>query len=389
MSNRCHFLYLVGSLHKGGQERQLELLLRSLDRERYRPAVAVWNYRARDLYLPMLRALDVPVYPVSNGRTRVSKVVALRRLVNTLAPAIVHSYAFYTNVAASLGVMGTRAIAVGSVRSAFEWAKTAAGPVLGRLSARWPRAQIFNSFAAAEEARRAKGMFRPRRIAVVANGLDFDRFPKLGCAGDGRAEIVGVGYLLPVKSWDRLLLAALLLKQRRLDFNIRITGDGPLQQQLEQRARDLNVTEQVQFVPHTDDVPGLLARASFLVHTSMSEGRPNSVMEAMAAGRAVVATSVGDVPRLIDEGVTGFLVPVNDEAILAERMATLIADRALCRRMGSAGRMKAEREFSPDRLVSETLAAYRDAGWQDVSIGGHVSSLNPYASSRLPPLGGR
>ena len=77
------------------------------------------------------------------------------------------------------------------------------------------------------------------------------------------------------------------------------------------------MTEQVQFVPHTDDVPGLLARASFLVHTSMSEGRPNSVMEAMAAGRAVVATSVGDVPRLIHEGVTGFLVPVNDEAIVA------------------------------------------------------------------------
>ena len=69
--------------------------------------------------------------------------------------------------------MGTRAIAVGSVRSAFERAKTGAGPVLGQLSARWPRAQIFNSFAAAEEARRAEGMFRPRRIAVVPNGLDF------------------------------------------------------------------------------------------------------------------------------------------------------------------------------------------------------------------------
>ena len=88
-------------------------------------------------------------------------------------------------------------------------------------------------------------------------------------------------------------------------------------------------------------------------------------MEAMACGRAVVATDVGDTPSIVDHQKTGFVVPRGDDAALVERMATLIADRELCRRMGEAGRLKAEREFGLDRLVSETLAAYRAAGWKD------------------------
>jgi glycosyltransferase involved in cell wall biosynthesis len=85
----------------------------------------------------------------------------------------------------------------------------------------------------------------------------------------------------------------------------------------------------------------------------------------MACGRAVVATDVGDVPHLIDNGKTGFVVPREDEAALTSRIATLLGDRELCCRMGEAGRIKAEREFGIDRLRSETFAAYRAEGWRD------------------------
>jgi glycosyltransferase involved in cell wall biosynthesis len=89
-------------------------------------------------------------------------------------------------------------------------------------------------------------------------------------------------------------------------------------------------------------------------------------MEAMACGRAVVATDAGDVPSLIEDGKTGFIVRRGDDVALVSRCVTLLVDHDLCRRMGIAGRAKAEREFGLDRLVAETLVAYRAAGWRDV-----------------------
>jgi glycosyltransferase involved in cell wall biosynthesis len=88
-------------------------------------------------------------------------------------------------------------------------------------------------------------------------------------------------------------------------------------------------------------------------------------MEAMAAGRAVVATDAGDIPSIVDDGQSGFVVKRGDATKLVERLVTLITNRELCRKMGQAGRPKAAREFGLDRLVSETLGAYRTAGWRD------------------------
>ena len=85
----------------------------------------------------------------------------------------------------------------------------------------------------------------------------------------------------------------------------------------------------------------------------------------MACGRAVVGTDDGDVPHLIDDGKTGFVVPREDEAALTSRITTLLADRELCRWMGEAGRIKAERAFGIERLRSETFATYRAEGWED------------------------
>jgi glycosyltransferase involved in cell wall biosynthesis len=358
-------LYLVGQLTPGGLERQLCYLLQAMDRGRYQPAVAVWNFSEAAAYVHKVRALNVPVYAFPNMPSAAAKLRAFGRLIRQLDPEVVHSYTFYTNFAAYWGIQGTRAIAVGSVRCAFILAKKEAGLWLGSLSARWPRDQICNSSAAAETCRLSRSFFLPKRLSVVRNGLDLEQFRNSPLAVGGRGCIVGVGSLVPVKRWDRLLRVAVELKQSGVDCLIQIAGDGPLHGQLEQQARDLGVIDCIEFIGYTDNIPGLLASARFLVHTSDSEGYPNVVMEAMACGRAVVATDVGDVPSLVEDGKTGFVVHRGDEATLLARMVTLMTDHDLCRRMGEAGRAKAEREFGLDRLVSDTLAAYRTMGWKD------------------------
>jgi glycosyltransferase involved in cell wall biosynthesis len=361
----CRFLYLVGQLRAGGLERQLYFLLQRMDRERYRPEVAVWNLRDDDTYAPRIRNLGVVLHSFPDATSGAAKVGALRRIVAQTKPEVVHSYSFYTNFAAWWATLGTKAAVIGAVQSDFIRDKKGSGPVLGRLSALWPRDQIFNSVVAAENARRSRSLFVPGRRFVVRNGLDLQLFRSVPSSIDGQASVLGIGSLLPVKRWDRLLKAASELKKRGVGCLVQIAGDGPLRESLEQQARDLGVTDRVKFIGHTDSVPDLLGSATFLAHTSETEGTPNVVMEAMACRRAVVATDAGDAPSMIDDGKTGFVVRRGDDAALVDRMATLIADRELCRRMGEAGRVKAEREFGVDRLVSETLAVYRSAGWKD------------------------
>jgi glycosyltransferase involved in cell wall biosynthesis len=363
-ASTCRLLYLVGELHTGGLERQLYYLLMAMDRVRYRPEVAVWNFGENDLHIGPIRALGVPLHRFPAHSSSTAKLREFRRLVQRLNPEIVHSSTFYTNIAAYVATVGTRAIPVGSVRGDFVSCKRDSGVLVGRVSARWPREQISNNATAREVAKDA-GIFAPRRLHVVRNGLDLSRFQWEPVRTDGPAVIAGVGYLLPAKRWERLLRAAAVLNRRGLDFTIRLAGDGPLLADLKAEARRLGVSERVVFAGHVDDVPRLLRGSTFLVHTAEHEGCPNAVMEAMACGRAVIATDAGDVPRLVDDGETGYVVDRGDESALVDRIVTLIRDRNLCRRMGEAGRHKAEREFRLERLVSETFAAYRAAGWVD------------------------
>lgn len=366
-SPRCRILYLIGELHRGGQERQLYSLLSAMDRATYDPAVAVWNCDDDDFHVVRIRGLGVPVHRIG-GSTRVGKLVAFRRLVADLDPDVVHSYSFHTNVAASWATAGTRSIAIGSIRSDFVWAKRGSGRLLGPLSARWPAFHVCNSFAAAVEARRSFSRFAPRRCAVVPNGIDLVRFRPRPLEMHGPAHILGVGYFRPVKRWDRLLQASRELWRRGCDHHVTICGGGITHASLQQLAQQLEIADRVTLLDHVDDVTAPLAASTFVALTSELEGCPNAVMEAMACGRAVIATDVGDVRRLVDDGRTGFVVPSGDHDALVDRLATLARDRQLCAVMGHAARLKAEAELSLERLVSRTLNAYRDAGWNPPAL---------------------
>ena len=359
----CRLLYLVGQLGLGGLERQLVYLIRSMDRGRYKPVVVIWGNSPNYNYVLDLRALDVPVVRLGENPTRSAKLGALHSLVSSLRPEVIHSYTFYTNIAAWWAARGTTAIPIGSVRSNFILDRQKTGKVFGRLCARWPSAQIFNSVTAEQNARQTMTLFRSRRIYVIKNGVDLEQFSPR--SHPERGYILAVGSMYPVKRWDRLIRAAALLASKGLCPEVVHAGSGPLQEELEAMARNLHVEYLFRFLGARHDIPNLLADAAFLVHTAENEGCPNVIMEAMACGRAVVATDAGDIHYLIDDGKTGFVVPKEDEALLADRIATLLEDRELCRRMGDAGRAKAEQAFGLDRLRSETFEAYRAEGWED------------------------
>lgn len=358
-------LYIVGQLKPGGLERQLCYLLRGMDRECYKPAVVVWEFTKNDIYAKEIASLGIPIYSFSLKASRGGKLRGLRALLKHLNPEVVHSYSFFTNFAAQWAACGTRTISIGSVRSDFFWAKRESGFLLGHLSARWPGTQIYNSYSAAKHAEESKDIFVPKRIFVVRNGLDVKQFAHLSNPIPDKAIILGVGSLYPVKRWDRLLRATVEIKRKGVECKIQIVGDGPLRCLLHQHSEEMGISHCVEFLGYRQDISSLINSARFLVHTADTEGCPNVIMEAMACGRPVVAMDAGDIPRLVDDGKTGFVVRQGDEVSLVQRILELLQNHSLCVQMGTAARDKADREFGVDRLVTETLEAYGKAGWKN------------------------
>jgi glycosyltransferase involved in cell wall biosynthesis len=361
--NQPRILYLIGQLGVGGYERQLYYLLQALDRQSYRSAVVVWGSARSSPYVSRITALGIPVYTCSDHVSPLSKLVALRRLVRSLSPELIHSYSFYTNFPAWWSTRGTKTMAVGSIRNNFVSEIRESGPVLGRLSARWPTLQICNSVAAKAAVASAKGPYKPSRLHVVMNGLDMQHF-QAQALPPGDPVLLAVGRLSAQKRWDRLLKAMALVKQRGLRFSVRHAGEGPLRSVLEAEAKALGVGDLIQFLGIRQDMPALFASSTFLVHTAEEEGCPNVIMEAMACGRAVVATDAGHSPQLVEDGKTGFIVERGDGQALGARIAALVANRELAMQMGQSGREKAAREFGIQQLLDDTLRAYQDAGWK-------------------------
>lgn len=361
---RCRILYVVGQLGLGGLERQLSYLLRAMDRSRYLPAVVVWNFSQNDAYVSRIQELNVPFYNISTQSSKVTKLREFRRLARQLSPEVVHSYSFYTNFAAWYAALGSDAIPIGSIRRDFVTERPAAGRILGSLSAYLPPSHICNSHAAKNTIESSSFVLRSAPLALVRNRLDIHQFvPKP--LPQQRVTLLAVGSLYQEKRWDRLLNCIAALASRGLEFTVRHAGEGPLKTSLQDQAKHLGIDHLVEFMGLQNDIFPLFRDSTFLVHTADAEGSPNVVMEAMACGRAVVATDAGDVPYLVDDGITGFVVDRGDSVALVDRMARLITEPDLCNRMGQAGRRKAEREFGLDRLVSETLDAYRAFGWRD------------------------
>src|SRR5206468_925770 len=142
-------------------------------------------------------------------------------------------------------------------------------------------------------------------------------------------------------------------------FRLRLVGDGPLQPEYQELCLRLGIGEQVEFLGYRNDVPELLAGTDLAVLTSIKEGLPRAVLEAMAMGLPVVATRVPGTREAVRHGETGFMVEVGDTDDLAGTLGRLIEDPALRARLGEQGRRVTLEEFDERRVVGALRELYR------------------------------
>jgi glycosyltransferase involved in cell wall biosynthesis len=177
--------------------------------------------------------------------------------------------------------------------------------------------------------------------------------------GPERFAVGWIGRMTPVKRTDDVLVAFKQLRETGVDAVLCLVGDGPDRPQLEQRAHELGVIRDTLFLGYQEDVAPFYAAFDALILPSSNEGTPVSAIEALAAGRPVVATRVGGVPDVVQEGEDGFLVEPGATDDLAERLARLAREPELRERMGRAGRDRVLPRYAVERLVDDIDRLYR------------------------------
>jgi glycosyltransferase involved in cell wall biosynthesis len=195
------------------------------------------------------------------------------------------------------------------------------------------------------------------RVAPEQNGrVESRRY--LGIASD-RFAVGWIGRMTAVKRTDDVLVAFKRLRDNGVDATLCMVGDGPDRGQLEDRAHELGIVRDTLFLGYQEEVAPFYAAFDALVLPSGNEGTPVSAIEALAAGRPVVATRVGGVPDVVRDGEDGFLVEAGATDDLADRLERLARDPELRERMGTAGRERVVPRYAVDRLVDDVDRLYR------------------------------
>jgi glycosyltransferase involved in cell wall biosynthesis len=336
--------FVIGRLNVGGAEAELLRLANGLDRSRFLPYVVTLEDpgpRASEL-----RGIEL----ISLGRRRkwsVGTYRELRRLLRQYRPDIVQSFLFTEN-------MFTRWIGEGAVVSGLQGSLSddfETGPSLKLLLERStfgrPRAVVSNS----EFYRSLYGRLGldASRIVVIPSGVEFregkgDRIRAEFGIRPGEILITSVARLVERKGHEDLIRAG-------AGYRLLFVGDGPFRRRLEGRGAIL--------AGWRTDIPDILAASDIVALASrFGEGCPNSLLEAMAQGRPVVATRAGGTPEVVIDGQTGLLVRPWDGEGLRSALGALAADPGLRQRLGRAGQERARSEFGVERLVRSYEALY-------------------------------
>jgi glycosyltransferase involved in cell wall biosynthesis len=214
----------------------------------------------------------------------------------------------------------------------------------------------------------------PGKTAMIPLGLDLEALARPGRRrlrddlGIGeKAPLVGlVGRLVPIKAPSLFLEAAQAVLETVPDAVFVLVGDGELRAPLERQTNEQGLTDSVRFTGWRSDLAEVYGAMDLMVCCSLNEGTPVSVIEASAAGRPVVGTRVGGMPSVIQDGVTGLLVPPGDATVLAEAMTRILTNPDLARDMGRAGSAFSRERFGSERMVTQVRDLYRKLLSSDV-----------------------
>jgi glycosyltransferase involved in cell wall biosynthesis len=200
--------------------------------------------------------------------------------------------------------------------------------------------------------------FHGPKTRVIYAGIDSGVVPLLFPPADAVFRVGVLSRLVPLKKIEAVIQAIARLEAEGIEIEADICGEGPSETALRNLVDQLGISNRVKFLGWCTDVRGLMGKWHLLAMPSFYEGFPIAVLEAMAAGRAVVASNVGGLPELIEDGVTGVLIPVGNTDALVESIRELSLNRNRLLNMGRNGWERVNAHFSTRLMASQTFALY-------------------------------
>ena len=292
----------------------------------------------------------------------------LSRLVKRLAPDVIHAHDPHGVAMASLALsLGTPA-AKGGRMPVLVASRRVDFHLKGNSFSRWKYRQVDCFIAASEAIRRmlvADGVPADRTV-TVHEGIDVEHVLAAPAVNvheafflpHGAPVVGNVAALVPHKGQRYLVEAAHHVVQQLPDARFVILGEGDLREQLEKQVRDHHLEKHVLLPGFRTDVLGCIKGFDLFVMSSVTEGLGTSLLDAMACARPIVATTAGGIPEIVEDGVTGLLVPPRDHTALANAIVRALKDVELRQRIGDAGLTRVNARFTVERMVAETASVY-------------------------------
>lgn len=362
-------LYVIDNLEFGGGERGFAQLATAL-RDRYEIQFAC---QPGGLLGERLKSLGVPIRLLDFRRQlSLSRIARLVGIIRAERVQLVHSMGARADFAARVaGRLARTPVIVSTIAMFVEGYEVSPVKRAVYRAAIGLTERLADGFIAVSDTvgkALVEGHRIPKeKVVRIYSGVELDAFrpgsddgfrAKRELGFDPEAPLVGtIGRLVHQKAYDVFLQAASLVAKAVPDVQFLIVGDGPLRSRLEQLSAKLGLRT-CRFAGFREDIPRVLSILDVFVLSSVLEGLPRVLLEALAMARPVVATRIDGVTEVIQHGLTGLLVPPRDPVALADAITSLLKDQGPARRVGQAGRKLVEERFTVSRMVAEVDRFY-------------------------------
>ena len=368
MRKKIEVVHVMPQIGIGGAETQLYALIINSDPQVVAHEVLYYSDSLDDECFKLYTDAEIKYTRVPRDKKRPIKFLRdLAAAIKTRKPDIVHCWLYSGNVwgrwAAILS--GAKNIIVAYRACLFEKI-----PILKLQEYVTSRRvhYLANSHACAKHVAETIGVLQ-EKFNVIYNGLEIEKFnqpdkrSKLFASFNipSDAKIVTtVGRLMPPKNYPMFIETARMAGEHKLPLHFIIVGTGSLRNELEAMVRRLNIEKFVHFTGIRTDIPEILASSDIFLFTTMSEGFPNAILEAMAANLPVITTNFGSAGELIENGVNGTIIPINDVNAALAALKSYLDNPSKARSFAATARAFVEQRFSMQVMVNNTLQFYHN-----------------------------